>query len=93
MINWTGPALMIAGAILVVFCESLLVWRQRSLAAMQTQPANLSSVIGGLEAARVVPNIMTAVCRSNFLRGPGRREAARACHGIFIWGLVVLAAW
>jgi hypothetical protein len=56
MINWTGPALMIAGAILVVFCESLLVWRQqRSLAAMQTQPDNLSSVIGGLEAARIGP--------------------------------------
>jgi hypothetical protein len=54
MINWTGPALMIAGAILVVFCESLLVWRQqRSLAAMQTRPDNLSSVIGGLEVARI----------------------------------------
>jgi hypothetical protein len=69
MINWTGPALMIAGAILVVFCESLSVWRQqrvfretllvwrqqRSLAAMQTPPDNLSSVIGGLEAARIGP--------------------------------------
>jgi hypothetical protein len=56
MINWTGPALMIAGAILVVFCESLLVWRrQPSLSAMQTQPDNLSGVIGGLEAARIGP--------------------------------------
>jgi hypothetical protein len=56
MINWTGLALMIAGAILVVFCDSLLVWRQqRRLAAMQTQPDNLSNVIGGLEAARIGP--------------------------------------
>jgi hypothetical protein len=56
MINWTGPALMIAGAILVVFCESLLVWRQqRRSAAVQTPPDNLSSVIGGLEAARIGP--------------------------------------
>ena len=56
MINWTGLALMIAGAILVVFCDSLLVWRQqRRLGAMQTQPDNLSGVIGGLEAARIGP--------------------------------------
>jgi hypothetical protein len=69
MINWTGPALMIAGAILVVFCASVLAChQQRRLAATQTQPDNCSrlaatqpqpdnrsSVIGGLEAARIGP--------------------------------------
>ena len=56
MIYWTGVAAMIAGAILLVCCASMLAWhQQRRLAAMQTQPDNLSNVIGGLEAARIGP--------------------------------------
>jgi hypothetical protein len=56
MIYWTGVAAMIAGTILSVFCYSFLAWHQRRrLAAVQTQPDKLSSVIGGLEAARIGP--------------------------------------
>jgi hypothetical protein len=47
MIYWTGVAAMIAGAILLVSCASMLAWhQQRRLAAIQTRPD-----IGGLEAA------------------------------------------
>jgi hypothetical protein len=56
MIYWTGVAIMIAGTILLVFCASMLAChQQRRLAAMQTQPDNRSTVIGGLEAARIGP--------------------------------------